>query len=93
MADSLLYDADGDGAANAAAKTKAKKNLRKKNRHEHRTHLVLPFYLGFTSGQVLALDSSFGTFAGNWIIETVRYYVKAEKSYAELDLHRCLKGY
>jgi hypothetical protein len=74
--------------------SRAKKQCRKRNRNEWEVTFLIPGNVRFNSGTVVALDPTFGSFAGNYLIKRVVHTWSATEGYrTQFHARKVLKGY
>jgi hypothetical protein len=74
---------------------RAKKMARKANRLEYEASFLLPGNVRWNAGQVVSLDSSFGSkFAGNYLITKCIHSIEKGSGYVtHLRMRKTLQGY
>lgn len=84
---------DGNADNEDAAKKKIISELRGKNQNETTFNFTLLGDLNWAPGKVVALDGTFGVFAGNYAIDKVVHRIGRQGFTSEVEAHKGLRGH
>ena len=76
-----------------AANLRLMSELRHKNQNETTFNLNMEGDTGYAIGKVVALDSTFGVFTGNYVLDKCVHRIFREGYRTDIEGHKCLTGH